>query len=80
MQTSLKTGFAQIFLCCPKTLSCPKFGEAAAPPRPPPSPPARTPMRMIMAKDLKMDKTETCTHLKGKTHPKVNFVMQERMS
>ena len=23
--TSLKTGFAQIFYCCPKNLSCPKF-------------------------------------------------------
>ena len=28
MKTSLKAGFAQIFS------SCPKFGEAAAPPRP----------------------------------------------
>ena len=35
METSLKTGFAQIFSCCPKNLSCPKFGGAAAPPRPP---------------------------------------------
>ena len=26
MQTSLKTGFAQIFSCRPKNLSCPKFG------------------------------------------------------
>ena len=31
MQTSLKTGFAQIFSSCPKKLSCPKFGGAAAP-------------------------------------------------
>ena len=31
METSLKTGFAQIFSCCPKNLSCPKFGGAAAP-------------------------------------------------
>ena len=37
METSLKTGFAQIFSCFPKNLSCPKFGGAAAPP-------ARTPM------------------------------------
>ena len=29
METSLKTGFAQIFSCCPKKLSCPKFGGAA---------------------------------------------------
>ena len=35
METSLKTGFAQIFSCCPKNLSRPKFGGAAAPPRPP---------------------------------------------
>ena len=36
METSLKTGFAQIFSRCPKNLSCPKFGGAAAtsPPRP----------------------------------------------
>ena len=32
--------FAQIFSCCPKNLSCPKFGGAAAPL----APPARTPM------------------------------------
>ena len=40
METSLKTGFAQIFSCCPKNLSCPKSGGAAAPL----APPARTPM------------------------------------
>ena len=40
METSLKTGFAQIFSRCPKNLSCPKFGGAAAPL----APPARTPM------------------------------------
>ena len=39
MGTSLKTGFAQIFSCCPKNLSCPKFGGAAAPSPPTPSPP-----------------------------------------
>ena len=39
-ETSLKTGFAQIFSCCPKNLSCPNFGGAAAPL----APPARTPM------------------------------------
>ena len=37
METSLKTGFAQIFSCCPKNLSCPNFGLA---------PPARTPMQL----------------------------------
>ena len=40
MKTSLKAGFAQIFSCCPKNLSCPKFEGAAAPL----APPARTPM------------------------------------
>ena len=35
METSLKTGFAQIFSCCPKNLSRPKFGGAAAPLAPP---------------------------------------------
>ena len=35
METSLKTGFAQIFSCCPKNLSCPKFAGAAAPLAPP---------------------------------------------
>ena len=40
METSLKTGSAQIFSCCPKNLSCPKFGGAAASL----APPARTPM------------------------------------
>ena len=43
MQTSLKTGFAQIFSCCRKNLSCPKFGGAAALL----APPARTPMLEI---------------------------------
>ena len=32
---SLKTDFAQIFSCCPKNLSFPKFGGAAAPLAPP---------------------------------------------
>ena len=46
METSLKTGFAQIFSRCPKNLSCPKFGGAAAPP-------ARTPMKFIKSFKLK---------------------------
>ena len=37
METSLKTGFAQIFSCCPKNLSCPKFGGGGcSSPRSPP--------------------------------------------
>ena len=40
METSLKTGFAQIFSCCPKNLSCPKFwGGGCSSPRPFPPPP-----------------------------------------
>ena len=36
VQTSLKTGFAQIFWCRPKNLSCPKFGGGgSSTPRPP---------------------------------------------
>ena len=36
METSFKTGFAQISFAAQKNLSCPKFGGAAAPqpPRP----------------------------------------------
>ena len=43
MKTSFEPGFAQIFSCCPKNLSCPKFGGAAAPL----APPARTPMDVL---------------------------------
>ena len=43
METSLETGFAQIFSCYPKNLSFPKFGGAAAPL----APPARTPMGLV---------------------------------
>ena len=43
MATSLKPGFAQTFSCCPKNLSRPKLGGAAAPL----APPARTPMIII---------------------------------
>ena len=38
METSLKPGFVQIFSCCPKNLSCPKFGGAAVPLAPRPRP------------------------------------------
>ena len=36
METSLKTGFVQIFSCCPKNLSYPNFGglQPPSPPRP----------------------------------------------
>ena len=36
METSLKTGFAQIFSSCPKNLSCPNFKGGLQPPSPPP--------------------------------------------
>ena len=49
METSLKTGFAQIFSCCPKNLSRPKFGGAAAPL----APPARTPMSDLYSYEKK---------------------------
>ena len=48
MEMSLKTGFAQIFSCCPKNLSCPKLGGAAASL----SPPARTPMSIPLLEYL----------------------------
>ena len=35
MKTSLKAGFAQIFSCWPKNLSCPKFGGGPHSPSPP---------------------------------------------
>ena len=38
MKTSLKAGFAQIFSCFPKNLSCPKFGGGPAVPLAPPRP------------------------------------------
>ena len=41
METSLKTVLDKIFSCCPKNLSCPKFGGGAAAPL---APPARPPM------------------------------------
>ena len=53
METSLKTGFAQIFSCCPKNLSCPNFGGAAAPL----APPARTPMVLLL---LRVKKNIIC--------------------
>ena len=35
METSLKTGFAQIFSCCPKKSELPKLWGGCSPPRPP---------------------------------------------
>ena len=49
METSLLTGFAQIFSCCPKNLSCPKFGGAAAPL----ALPARMPLVLLPGQKMK---------------------------
>ena len=38
MKTSLKTGFAQIFSCCPKKAELPKIWGGAAAPLAPPRP------------------------------------------
>ena len=66
METSLKTGFAQVFSCCPKNLSCPNFGGAAAPL----APPARTPM-LVLVLVLKL-KALYC-------RLKSNFIVSERV-
>ena len=34
METSLKTGLAHIFSCCPKNLSCQNLGGGGSPPDP----------------------------------------------
>ena len=49
MKTSLKTGFAQIFSCCPQKMGARKFGAGLQPPPPPPlAPLARTsPVRKL---------------------------------
>ena len=59
METSLKTGFAQIFSCCPKNLSCPNFGGAAAPL----APPARTPMDLEFQAVTEKEKEKTDTKI-----------------
>ena len=44
LEMSLKTGFAQILSCCPKTLSCSKFGGGGGGAAAALVPPGRTPM------------------------------------
>ena len=56
METPLKTDFAQIFSHCPKNLSCPKFGGAAAPL----APPARTPMSIKKTKKMNAIPLTSC--------------------
>ena len=62
METSLKTGFAQIFSRCPKNLSAQNFGGGAAAPL---APPARTPMRK--APDVASFICHAATHPASKT-------------
>ena len=52
MELSLKIGFAQIFSCCPKNLSCPKFwgGGGCSPPRP---------ARPVRPRSIKKEKKES---------------------
>ena len=50
MKTSLKAGFAQIFSCCPKNLSCPKFGGGCSPPNPPPPWPVHLCVKICIAR------------------------------
>ena len=64
METSLKTGFAQVFSCCPKNLSCPKFGGAAAPL----APPARTPMCISSRRCFDDQPNEIYRHLSKMRH------------
>ena len=58
MKTSLKTGFAQIFSCCPQKMGAQKFGAGLQPPLPPiaPPPPHRPPGPYIPRKEIKKDK------------------------
>ena len=59
METSLRSCFSQIFFHCPKNLSCPKFGGAAAPL----APPARTPMRIQAFQTYPVTFLNTFQHL-----------------
>ena len=74
MKTSLKAGFAQIFSCCPKNLSCPKFGGAAAPL----APPARTPMDNRNVKELSFEWTKHRLILRKLVHMMGHPVCQTR--
>ena len=79
METSLKTGFAQVFSCCPKNLSCPNFGGAAAPL----APPARTPMNICYLEYISRPEQPfiifyTCTIDVNLTLTKVRIVSKRR--
>ena len=64
METSLKTGFAQIFSRCPKNLSAQNLGGGGGPAAPL-APPARTPMRK--APDVASFICHAATHPASKT-------------
>ena len=61
METSLKPGFAQIFSCCPKNLSCPKFGGGLQPPSPPR--PVRLWNKVLASKQILNNESEEGTKI-----------------
>ena len=74
METSLKIGFAQIFSCCPKNLSCPNFGGAAAPL----APPARTPM--LLTQEFENGKKNTVNQQDGKKTDQADWHLLDHLS
>ena len=68
METSLRTDFAQIFSRCPKNLSCPKFGGAAAPL----ALPARTPQWH----DFSIWETGICFKPYNKSHLRPDYIYE----
>ena len=65
METSLRTGFAQIFSCYAKNLSCPKFGGTAALLAPPPT----LPLYLIEKCFPRIQSFQKCSYTKStRTH------------
>ena len=62
METSLKTGFAQIFSRCPKKSELPKIWGGAAAPL---APPARTPMSATQSLQRSVALRICCSQLKN---------------
>ena len=63
METSLRTGFAQIFSCYAKNLSCPKFGGTAALLAPPPPP--TLPLYLIEKCFPRIQSFQKCSYTKS---------------